>query len=314
MIRVLAALLVLAVALPAQAQQPAPTTSTPVPAPPPPLKADKELTAVLERLRRGEVDSTRADLERLARAGKPGARELLDGFIALGIDGGRGDFAKACRRWEEGADRSAEAAHFTAECYQNGYGGAPKDAARAAALYTRAGEGGYGKSWCALGNLHRQGLGVSKDLGKAVALCRKGADLGDPDAQTDLAGFYLRGEGVAKDPAAARSWYEKAAITGQKNAAFRLGQMAWTGEGAARDPAAAQRWFKLAYDNGRRDAAGMLGREAWVRAVPTGGGVNPRALDEAIAWLELATALNPPLEDRSELESLLQRARLVRGD
>lgn len=314
MIRAPAALLFAALALPAAAQTAPAPAPTPAPAPAPAPKADKELTAALERLRRGEVDTTRADLERMAKAGKPGAQEMLDGFVALGIDGGRGDFAKACRRWEEGADRSAEAAHFTAECYENGYGGAPKDIARAVALYTAAAEGGYPKSWCALGNLHAAGKGVAKDAAKAVSFCRKGADLGDPDAQTDLGNFYLRGAVVPKDQAEARRWYEKAAAVGQKNAAYNLGLMAWTGDGQAKDPAAARRWLKVAYDNGRRDASALLGREAWARAMPGGGSVDGRALDEAIAWLELAAGLNPPLEDRAELEGLLQRARLVRGD
>jgi TPR repeat protein len=250
-------------------------------------QADPALTAAL---REGlSLPESYAELGRLAEAGNVGARALHAGFTALGM-GGHGrpaDFALACREWETAAGVSAEAAHFTAECYEQGLGGTT-DIERAVTLYRLAGEGGYPKSLCALGNLYAAGRGVTTDPARAVALCRQGAELGDADAQTDLGNFYLTGRGAPRDYAEAARWYRRAADQNQANAAMTLGQMYWNGDGVENDRAQAEHWWRVAHAAGREDAAMQLGDAALARATRESGRLDIDALREAEAWYAMA--------------------------
>lgn len=251
------------------------------------------------------------ELQRLAEAGNPGARAIFDGFTALGMGGhGRApDFALACRAWESGAAVSAEAAHFTAECYEHGMGGTT-DLARAVTLYGLAGEGGYPKSLCALGNLYAAGKGVLADPARAVALCLRGAEMGDADAQTDLGNFYLMGRGVPQDYAEAAHWYRLAADQNQANAAMTLGQMYWNGDGVGKDNDQADRWWRVAHAAGREDAAASLGDAALVRAMRETGRIDIDALREAEAWYAMAER---DVEDAELKAQAVQRLEQVRG-
>lgn len=78
-----------------------------------------------------------------------------------------------------------------------------------------AGEGGFPKSLCALGNLYLNGRGVPLSAERAVELCRRGAEMGDADAQTDLGNFHLMGQGTAQDYVEARRWFGLAAHKGK---------------------------------------------------------------------------------------------------
>ncbi|WGM45733.1 hypothetical protein KOAAANKH_00597 [Brevundimonas sp. NIBR10] len=256
--------------------------------------ARPDLSAAVARY--GKTGS-QEELEILIASGVPGAQAFLDGLTAIKAR----DFPAACRAWGTAADVSAEAAHFTAECYQNGYEGAPKDMARAVALYTAAGEGGYAKSLCALGNLYAFGEGVPADPARGFALCRRGAEAGDPDAQTDLGNFYGRGEGVQRDYGQARFWYEQAASQNQRNAAFQRATMAWNGLGGPVDRVEAGIWFEKAYSVGRKDAALLIGRSALTRAVPNApvGPVDLVLLAEARRWILIATTEDPEPEGRA---------------
>jgi TPR repeat protein len=255
--------------------------------------ANPQLTAALAK---GASRETYETLGTLAEAGVPGARALYDGYGALGFAGRGSDFPAACRAWETAAEVSAEAAHFTAECYEHGHDGV-RDLPRAVALYTLAGDGGFAKSLCALGNLYMTGKGVPTDAARAVALCRRGAEMGDADAQTDLGNFYLRGQGVVDDHAEARRWYELAAAQNQKNAAFVLGQMYWNGDTVLKDNATAIRYWLVAYDRGREDAAILLANGFFVKGMADRDHPNRDALMEAMRWFDLAI---PNLEDPAE--------------
>lgn len=224
------------------------------------------------------------ELLELAQSGTPGAQAFLDGLAQIKAH----DVPAACRAWETGADVSAEAAHFAAECYEHGYGGAPQDTARAIALYTAAGDGGYAKSLCALGNLYAAGTGLTADPARAIALCRRGADMGDPDAQTDLGNYYLTGEGVAEDHAEAFRLYTLAAAQNQRNAAFVLGQMYWNADTVAKDNDEAARLWTIAWEGGRTDAALLLARAAMVRAMLDRAHPNADALRDSEHWFVLA--------------------------
>lgn len=261
---------------------------------------------------------TYVELGRLADEGNPGAKAIRAGYTALGM-GGHGrpaDFPAACREWESAASFSAEAAHLTAECYQHGYGGVI-DLPRAVTLFEQAGEGGFPKSLCALGNLYATGTGVPTDPARAVALCRQGAELGDADAQTDLGNFYLTGQGVPRDYAEAARWYRRAADQNQPNAAFTLGLMYWNGDGVEKDNNEADRWWRVAYARGREDAALYLGDAALVHATREAGRLDIDALRDAERWYGLAETEieDPSLRSRAVEQRALTLDLLARyGD
>lgn len=264
------------------------------------------LTEVMRR-RGADFTQTLAELETLSNAGSAGATAILTGYRLLA----ERDFPGACRAWESGAAGSAEAAHLTAECYEHGHGGTT-DLDRAISLYTQAADAGFGKSLCALGNLHMSGEGVERDLTRGVELCRQGAERGDPDAQADLGNFYLQGQGVAQDIVEARRWYQRA-VDGyaHPNAAFVLGQIYWNGDGVEQDRVQAARYWRMAYEGGRRDAAFLLASEAISRASAEDG-FDVEPLREAEQWLGLVEPDDPNADEATELleavRTLLSRA------
>lgn len=264
----------------------------------PPPVADARLTAVLGQPARRTLIS---DLERLAADGVPGADAMHRGFVALTSGANGPDWAAACPIWEAASTTSAEAAHLTAECVEHGHAG-PADLERAAEIYRLAGDGGFPKSLCALGNLYMAGRGVPNDPARAAELCRRGAEMGDADAQTDLGNFYLNGDGVAQDYAEARRWFERAAAKQQRNALFTLGVMALNGHGGERDLEAARRWFEAAYAAGRRDAASFVASIALIRAAPNApsGPVDPVLLEAAKTWFEIAVVEDPDGSRRAQ--------------
>ena len=250
------------------------------------------------------------ELQRLAEDGNVGARAIFDGFTALGM-GGHGrpaDFPLACRAWESGAAVSAEAAHFTAECYEHGHGGTT-DLARAMDFYRQAGEGGSARSLCALGLIYVGGVAVPADLTRGVELCRQGAEMGDANAQTDLGDFYRNGRGVTQDYAMARLWYERAAAQQQRNATYHLGSMDWNGQGGPVDLASAGAWMEKAYEAGRKDAAALAGQAALLRAVPNAprGPVDIELLALAKRWFLVAMTEDPAEEGRAYAAVTLAR-------
>lgn len=269
--------------------------------------ANAELTAAMARR---PLPESYAEIGRLAEAGVPGARALYDGYGALGLAGNGSDFPAACRAWEAGADVSAEAAHMTAECYEHGHGGVT-DLPRAVALYTAAGEGGYAKSLCALGNLHVAGKGVAADPVRGAELCRRGAEMGDADAQTDIGNFYLFGSGVIEDHAEAFRWYSLAAAQGQKNASFTLAQMYWNGDTVEKNNDEATRLWLAAYDAGRKDAALELARAYMVKAVQgrSAADLDVDSLQESSRWFEIAL---PQLSAGAERDEAVEHLALVR--
>jgi uncharacterized protein len=269
-------------------------------------RTDPELSAAL----RQELSPEQyyPELQRLAEAGNAGARAIFDGFTALGMGGhGRApDFPLACRAWESGAAVSAEAAHFTAECYEHGHGGT-RDLLRAMDLYRQASDGGSARSLCALGLMYAAGEAVPADPARGADLCRRAAETGDANAQTDLGDFYRKGEGVAQDYGMARLWYERAAAQRQGNAAFHLGVFDWNGLGGPADLATAGGWFQRAYEAGRRDAALAAAFAAFNRAVPNAprGPVDTAPLDEAKHWFEIAMTEDPDPESRAQAAVML---------
>lgn len=247
-----------------------------------------DVKAAVRLMMEGRPDEGRRQLEALALAGRTDAAEVLGEFLGEGGPLPK-DRRAACRWFETSARDRGDGRHNLAFCFETGDGGR-QDLAEAARLYGEAGEMGFAKSSCALGNLMIAGKGVPKDVPGGVAQCLKGAEGGDPDAQTDVGNLYLQGEVVPKDMVKAAFWYQKAAAQRQANAAFVLGQMYSRGDGVPRDAARAVELWTLAYEGGRIDAAYLIGMEAAGRAFDKGppARVDPEALASGIRYLEAA--------------------------
>ncbi len=119
-----------------------------------------------------------------ARAGGgTGAGGGEDGFARAlaAYDSGRyGDAAGTWARLAENGNVDAMAA--LAGLYRQGLG-VPRDAARAAALYRRAGLAGHVIAQANLGEMLAQGIGVPRDPGRAWAWLRRAADGGNAWAE-----------------------------------------------------------------------------------------------------------------------------------
>jgi TPR repeat protein len=200
--------------------------AAPAPAQPPaPLPAD--LQAALKQADAGVP----VDLLKLADSGRSDAQY----YAAVMLISGRGGIARnpalGCAYAEKASAARADAMYMTGECHQTGAAGAV-DLAKAKAAYTRAGEMGFAKSKCALGELL---LAEPAEAQRGLALCIEAATAGDVDAQLKTAKIYYEGRGVKADKPEARLWFEKAAAQNNGEAARRLGDMYAAGEGGKRD-------------------------------------------------------------------------------
>jgi TPR repeat protein len=254
----------------------------------------------------------RAKLEELAGAGRADAQEALAEMLLMGGFGGPPEPVLACRYFEKASPTRSDSLHSFAFCTEKGIGGAP-DLVRAADLYRQAGEKGFAKSKCALGNLYMNGKGVTKDVKRGAALCLEGAKAGDADAQTDVGNMYLTGDGVEHDMVQARLWYEKAAAQDQPNAEFVLGQIYWNGDGVQKDRGKAAELWQKAYDRGRSDAAILLGRWAfaqWMAEHPVG---DQTLLDKAIQWDEAAVKAASNDQEKKDATEALTLAQAIKA-
>ncbi len=76
-----------------------------------------------------------------------------------------------------------------------------------------------------LGDLVRDGLGVSTDYAQALVFYRKAADQGDANGQESIGFMYEGGLGVTKDIPTAVAWYKMAAAQGQPDSQIALQQL-----------------------------------------------------------------------------------------
>src|SRR6185437_9669740 len=100
---------------------------------------------------------------------------------------------------------------------------APEDAARRAALVTKACDAGVGCE--VLADLVDHGRGVPVDDARAAALYTKGCEAGDTMSCDRLWARYAAGRGVAKDDARAAALYERACAAGHDRACIDLADM-----------------------------------------------------------------------------------------
>ena len=105
-----------------------------------------------------------------------------------------------------------------------------------------------------LGEIYRDGQGVSRNLNTAASWYRRAAEQGDESAQLALAQMYERGEGVQQSYAKAAYWYQWAAEQEVAEAQFRLGQYYISGLGVEKNEEKAAMWYQLAARQGHEQA------------------------------------------------------------
>jgi len=115
-------------------------------------------------------------------------------------------------------------------------------------------EQGIAMSQYYLGQMYRNGDGVSKNLQEAINWYRKAAEQGNALAQYNLGWIYDSGEGVPQNLNEAIKWYDKAAKQGDKYAPFNLGVMYYTGSGVQKDFVKTHFWFDVGILNGNLKA------------------------------------------------------------
>lgn len=109
-----------------------------------------------------------------------------------------------------------------------------------------------------LGQLYREGLGVTQDYKEAEKWYRKAAQQGFRDAHYNLGFMYYEGYGVPQNYKEAMRWYLRAAEKGLGAAQYMLGVMYLNGEGVLQDNVQAYMWFSVADANDIEEATRKL--------------------------------------------------------
>lgn len=118
-----------------------------------------------------------------------------------------------------------------------------KDLRNALTAFTWAAKLGHPRAMAVLGNMYRDGEGVTKDLAQAVQWYTEAATRGNRGAQFSLGSMYEEGEGVPKNLTKAAQLYEASARQGMPEAQFALGLSYEFGEGVPRNRRTAIFWL-----------------------------------------------------------------------
>lgn len=146
------------------------------------------------------------------------------------------------------APTGAEVAAGTDQWAEAAAASARGDHAAAVAIIRPLAEDGHPTAQYNLGNMYRDGRGVSKDSAEAVKWYAKAAEQGYPSAQYNLGLAYETGSGAPQDSKQAVKWWRKASEQGHPSAQFNLGLMYAQGRGITRNYVEAHKWFNLAAD------------------------------------------------------------------
>ncbi len=111
-------------------------------------------------------------------------------------------------------------------------------------------EGGDASSCMRLGDMYRDGKGVSQDLDRAVRLLRAACDGGNAEGCSDLGGMYEKGRGVPKDEVRSFDLQRQACNDGYDDACIKLGWKYANGIGVGKDVAKAVAAYSKACDMG----------------------------------------------------------------
>lgn len=138
---------------------------------------------------------------------------------------------------------SSHSATFTGTCYRCGFG-VTVNVNKAQEYYKRAIALGDAHGYFAMGDLYY----VQKNYVKAAEWFQKGVDAGDPEAMANLGNMYRNGEGVTRNYEKAREYYEMGLALGELNTITNLGILYVLGQGVAKDYQEALALFERAGD------------------------------------------------------------------
>ncbi len=209
-----------------------------------------ELRNAQKALAAGEYKTAFQEYMSVAKEKKnPLAQFTIGLFFQLGW-GREIDHVTACEWFgKAAAGNIPAAAHFYAECLNNGVGQTP-DPAQAAVWYEKAASLGHFTSICSLAELYMEGSGVPKDPVKALSLCQKATNRGIVPAQTQMGKFLLEGDDSIRDFTQALGWFQLAAQNKSLEAQYYLGVMARDGKGQPKANETSIYWFELAASQG----------------------------------------------------------------
>ena len=127
-----------------------------------------------------------------------------------------GDYATALREWTPFAEQGDASAQYNlGQMYRNGRG-VSQDHMTAVKWYRLSAEQGHAAAQYNLGVAYDKGYGVPEDDKTAVKWYRLSAEQGDASAQGNLGTMYAFGEGVLKDYLYAHMWGNLGAMNGNE--------------------------------------------------------------------------------------------------
>ena len=110
-----------------------------------------------------------------------------------------------------------------------------------------------------LGEMYRQGIGVTRNETTAVKWYRLSAKQGFANAQYRMGIMYDKGIGVLQDYKTVVKWWKLAAEQGLAIAQYTLGNRYYTGKGVPKDDKTSAKWYRLAAEQGNAAAQSNLG-------------------------------------------------------
>ncbi len=183
----------------------------------------------------------------------------------------------------------AEAAHAAAVASGLTGGDPQATLARAAALYEKACDAGFGRGCASLGLAAQDGVGIPADPKRALELYRRGCDLGAGVGCFNIGLMYDSGSGVAVDHDRADAEfrkaiavYQKACDAGDQGWCMNLGVMYESGFGVPADPKRAVAIYRSACDRGNEDACVNLAMDAGLgRGMPLDPALSNKLMKES---------------------------------
>jgi len=127
-----------------------------------------------------------------------------------------------------------------------------EDYTAAISFFKKSAEQGNAYAQYSLGQMYRQGLGVTQNYKQAVSWYQKAAEQGNANAQVNVGMMYDQGLGVTQDSKQAVSWFQKAAEQGFTQAQYNLGMMYGNGRGVTQDYIEAYKWHSIASASGEK--------------------------------------------------------------
>ena len=106
-----------------------------------------------------------------------------------------------------------------------------------------------------LGEMYRDGKGVTKDYTEAFRWIRLAAEQGSSEAQDNLGIMYINGEGVPQNETEAFRWWKMSAMQGNFQAQSDIGILYETGRGVPQNNLMAHMWYEIASANGHDEAS-----------------------------------------------------------